>query len=92
MVLIGFNMVLICFNMVLIWFQRGFDRFWGPKGSEAPSTIVWGPLLGPEGPQNTLHDRLGAVFWGPKGPKTDSTIAWRLHFWPERPPTPSSVL
>ena len=83
MVLIGFK---ICFNMVLIWFQRGFDRFWGPKGSKTPSTIVWRVLLGPEEPQNTLHDCLGAVFWGPEIPKTPSTIVWRLHFGARKAP------
>ena len=42
--------------------------------------------MGPDGPQNTLHDCLGAVFWGPKGPKTLSTIVWRLHFEARKAP------
>ena len=42
--------------------------------------------MGPEGPQNTLHDCLGVVFWGPKGPKTPSTIVWRLHFGARKAP------
>ena len=77
--LLGFNMVLICFNMVLIGFgarkvPKHFPRLFGCS------------ILGPERPQNTLHDCLGAVFWGPKGPKAPSAIVWRLHFWARKAP------